>query len=296
MNRGMPRANQKSLRYTAITVADCKFALQNASVPPRARGGANLLAKADARGTNIAGLRQSGSLKLLFPRKRTAALHAVAVNTAGGVTGGDVFALSIGAECGAELTLTTQAAERAYQAQPEERARIENRISLADGARVNWVPQETILYRGCAVDRTLSVDMATTASLLLAEPLVFGRAAMGETLTEASFRDRIEIRQNGKIVFLDAMTFSGDPAKHLGRTTIAGGAGAMVSLVFIATDAEAQLAPLRAMLSGTGGASLLRDDILFLRLLAADSFALRASLVPILNRLTGNDLPRTWMI
>lgn len=281
---------------TAITVADRIIASPNAPLQPRACGAASLRVSADARGTNIAGLRQSGSLKLLFPRRRTPELQAVAINTAGGVTGGDTFALSLRADSGTELTLTTQAAERAYQAQPGQRARIENRICVADGARLNWLPQETILYRGCSVERSLAVDMAAAGSLLLAEPLVFGRTAMGETLTEADFRDRIEIRRNGQIVFLDAMTLSGDLAEHLARPTIAAGAGAMVSLVYIAPDAEAQLPRLRAMLPETGGASLLHDDILFLRLLSADSFALRVPLIPILNHLTGNALPRTWMI
>lgn len=269
---------------------------QATPLPPRARGHADLRVTADDRGTNIAGLRQAGSLKLLFPRRSSAALQAVAINTAGGVTGGDTFRLSLWAESAAELTLTTQAAERAYQAQPGPPARIENHISIAAGARVNWLPQETILYRGCAVERSLTVDMAPTASLLLAEPLVFGRAAMGESLTEARFRDRIEIRRNGRIAFLDAMDFGGNLAAHLMRPTIAGGAGAMVSLLYIAPDAEAQLPKLRALLPRTGGASLLRDDTLFLRLLAADSFDLRRPLISILNRLTGDALPRPWII
>lgn len=292
----MPRANQTSPRNTVITYSDRIFASPTAAVQPRACGSAYLSVSADARGTNIAGLRQSGSLKLLFPRRRDATLQAVAVNTAGGVTGGDAFGLSLHAKSGAGLTLTTQAAERAYQAQPGECARIDNRISIAEGARVNWLPQETILYRGCAVHRTLSVEMAAGASLLLAEPLVFGRAAMGETLTEAGFRDRIEIRRNGQIVFLDAMTFSGNLAAHLAGPTIAHGAGAMVSLIYIAPDAEAHLTKVRALLPDNGGVSLLGEDILFLRMLATDSFDLRKPLIPILNHLTGDDLPRAWMI
>ena len=56
------------------------------------------------------------------------------------------------------------------------------------------------------------------------------------------------------------------------------------------------LAPLRAMLPDSGGASLIGDDLLFLRLLAPDGYLLRRALVPILNRLTANALPRHWML
>lgn len=248
----------------------------------------------------LGALRQSGSLKALFPRVAAAGLkaglQAVLVNTAGGITGGDRFALSARAEAGTELTLTTQAAERAYRAAPDEVGEVRNRLFAGAGARLDWLPQETILYRGSALRRSLCVEMEGDARLLLVEPLVFGRAAMGETLGQARFRDRIEVRRNGEILFLDAIELAGDVAAHLARPAIAGGAGALASLLYIAPDAEARLAALRALLPDSAGASLIGGDRLFLRLLAADSHLLRRVLVPVLNRLTANSLPRPWML
>ena len=52
----------------------------------------------------------------------------------------------------------------------------------------------------------------------------------------------------------------------------------------------------RTALPATGGASLVGEDMLLMRLLAPDSFLLRRTLVPILNRLIHNALPRPWMI
>lgn len=45
----------------------------------------------------------------------------------------------------------------------------------------------------------------------------------------------------------------------------------------------------------TGGVSLLGPDLLVLRLVAADGYALRQTLVPVLTRLTDDALPRSWM-
>lgn len=263
---------------------------------PRARGMAMLSAQASPRGTVIDDLHQSGSMKLLFPRGADDELQAVLLNTAGGITGGDRFEIGARALPDSRLTLSTQAAERAYRARPGEVARLSTRLVVDAGARANWLPQETILYDGCALDRRLTAELAADATLLLAEPLVFGRAAMGEVLATGLFRDRIEIRRDGVPVFLDAFRLEGAISAHLARPHVAAGMGAMATLVLAAPAAAGHLDALRALMPATGGASLLADDLLVCRLLAPDSHLLRQSLVPALERLTGTALPKVWMI
>ena len=138
--------------------------------------------------------------------------------------------------------------------------------------------------------------MAADAQLLMVEPLVFGRAAMGERLHSLHLRDRIMINRNGVPLYHDAIVLSGDATAHLAKPHVAQGAGAMAAMVYIAPDAAGQLAPVRAMLPDTAGASLIGDDMLVARFLAIDSFELRRSLLPVLIRLKGGPLPRTWMI
>jgi len=248
------------------------------------------------RATALRDLRQAGSLKCLFPRGSDGALQAMLVNTAGGVTGGDRFTLDATAEPGSQLTITTQAAERAYRAQPGEVGTLRTRLDVGAGARLNWMPQETILFDGCALTRSLTVDLAPDASLLLAEPLVFGRLAMGETLRNARFRDRVEIRRAGRPAYLDATAWQGDVQAQLDRPGVAGGARACTSLVYVSPDAEARLDPLRRLMPDRAGASLLADDMLVMRLLADDSYAMRAALIPILTLLSPDGLPRCWML
>ncbi|WP_112315412.1 urease accessory protein UreD [Rhodovulum viride] len=265
---------------------------------PRAQGEVRLSSKPGPRGSVLAGLRQSGAFKAVFPRAAPlpggTPLDAVLVNTAGGITGGDRFCCTLEAGAGSHLRVTTQAAERAYRAQPGETGQVANRLRVAPGARLDWLPQETILFEGCRLDRSLVVDLAPGARLLLVEPLVFGRAAMGETLRAARFRDRIEIRRGGVPLYLDALRFEGDVAAQLARPAVAAGAGALASLVLVAPEAAAHLAPIRTLLPATGGASLLAGDVLALRLLAPDSYHLRKVLIPVLTRLT-EALPRSWM-
>jgi len=46
----------------------------------------------------------------------------------------------------------------------------------------------------------------------------------------------------------------------------------------------------------TGGVSLIRDGLLFARLLAVDGFTLRKTLVPLIELLGAAPIPKTWMI
>ena len=71
-----------------------KFRIAQSAVP-RARGAVELSSKAFEGRSVLAGLRQSGAFKVLFPRSQ-GTLQAILINTAGGVTGGDRFALEAG--------------------------------------------------------------------------------------------------------------------------------------------------------------------------------------------------------
>ena len=276
---------------------DCKADSAAQQQQPRARGAAFLRVSAGLDGqTGLADLRQSGSLKLVFPRSYRPGAEAIIVNTAGGITGGDRFSLRAEIGHGASLCLTTQAAERAYRAQPHEVGRLETHARLCTGARLNWLPQEMIIFDHAALHRRLEVDMADDSSLLLVEPLVFGRAAMRERLNNINFKDRIVVRRNARPIFVDGIDLAADASAHLARAATGAGAGAMASLVFVDTKAAGQLAHIRSLLPATAGASMIAADILVLRMLAADSFELRCNLVPILDHLTQNSLPVSWRL
>jgi len=234
-------------------------------------------------------------LKLLFPHNPSEGLDAVLLNTAGGITGGDRFGIDVTVAAGTALTMTTQAAERAYRAQGAEVGQLVTRIQVKENARFNWLPQETILFEGSALARQLDIILETGARALVAEPLVIGRHAMGESLRRSSFHDRITISFGPEPLFIDVTELTGDITGHLSKPSIANGATAMALIVFVAPEAEGHLEPVRALLPETAGASLIGDKLLVARILAADSFELRKSLIPVLARLNGAALPRCWM-
>ncbi|KKM22034.1 hypothetical protein LCGC14_1629470 [marine sediment metagenome] len=264
---------------------------------PRAHGSGKLSVFGDEHGaTRLRDLRQSGSLKLVFPRTHRPDAEAILVNTAGGITGGDQFSLTIKVQTGAALSITTQAAERAYRAQSGEIAHVTTDVSVQDRASLNWLPQELILFDRCALRRRLNVDLTPHARLLMVESVVFGRAAMREVLRDVNFQDRIRITRGGRPLYIDGIDLHGDVAAHLARVAIASGAGAMASVVMVGPKAQSHLKTVRALLPQTAGASMLADDVLVIRQLAPDGFELRRNLIPILELLSNNTLPTSWRL
>jgi urease accessory protein len=156
----------------------------------RARGAVEVIAAVRDGRSVIADLRHAGSAKALFPRGDHARLEATLINTTGGIAGGDEFSYAGTAGEGAWLGLTTQAAERAYRARGSEIGRMTVRLAAGTGGRIDWLPQETILFDGAALDRRLEADLAADAVLLAVEAVVFGRAAMGECLARIRFTDQ----------------------------------------------------------------------------------------------------------
>lgn len=262
---------------------------------PRAKGSVALSAKRRDKASVIDNLHQSGCMRLLFPHGGPT-LDAVMINTSGGVTGGDDLTVSAAVGVGAAMTLTTQAAERAYRAQPGQTGRITTNLKVSAGGALQWLPQEILLFEGCNLDRQLNVAMAADARVLLVEPVIFGRAAMGEALHDITVRDRIAISRDELPLYLDGYNITGDAAAQLAQAAITQGMTAMASFVYVAPDAPAHQKHLRGILPETGGISLLADDVLVGRVVATDGYLLRRSLIPIIEQLSGAMVPKTWRL
>jgi len=258
----------------------------------RARGEVRAAFKRRGAATVVDRLYQSGSGKLRLPRG--AGCEAVLLNTAGGVTGGDRFETTIDAAPETTLTLTTQTAERLYRSTGAE-GRIANRLTLGAGARVDWLPQETIMFEGARLDRTLSIDMAADATLLAIEPLLLGRAAMGERVTRGALTDRWHVRRGGALIYADALRLSGDIEAVIAAPGTLGGRITCAALVYVAPDAPDRLKAVRAAMGEKCAASAW-NGLLTARIVADTGAALRKTLGQVVGVLRPEPLPKVWWI
>lgn len=260
----------------------------------RARGEirADFVRHADC--TQAGSLYETGGLRLRFPNGGEAC-EGVIVNTAGGIAGGDGATYDFHLASGADLTLTSAAAEKVYRAQ-DAPADICVSLRLDASTRLEWLPQETILFDGARLVRRLDVDLEDTSRLTMLETVVFGRMAMGELHVEGSFRDRWRIRRCRRLLFAEDMRIEGDITGMLDRPAIGARARASAILVHVAPDAEQQIDTIRQSLADAPcdwGASAW-NGMAVVRLLSPSPEHLRAGIVRLLLAVRGRDLPRVW--
>jgi urease accessory protein len=237
---------------------------------------------------------ETGGLRWRFPRSSTPCEAAI-VNTGGGVAGGDSYSVGLTLSEGAEVEATTPSAERIYRSDGPA-ASIATRLVLNPRARLFWLPQETLMFEGARLERRLEIDTSGEAAFIVAETLVFGRLAMGESRIDATLRDSWRVRRDGRLVFADETRLEHAGAT-LERSAVGAGARALSTIVASAPDIEARLPDLRAALDRTGsgiesGASAF-DGLIVARLLAASFDQLRTALVTSIVALGGRK-PRLW--
>ncbi len=240
-------------------------------------------------------LHESGSLRVRFPSPEARGLSAVFVNTAGGIAGGDRFDIDIAAGEGARLTVTTAAAEKIYRAQGPA-AQLNIALKAAAGSHLAWLPQETILFDRARVSRKIEIDLAESASLLLCEIVVFGRAAMGETMLAGSFVDRWRLRRGGRLVFAETVRLHGDIGEKLKRPAIAKG-GVAIGTALIVPGDKSLVARIREASNSFGGEVGISawNGFAMARFCAQDAAKLRADMIAVLGSIGGPALPRLWL-
>lgn len=259
----------------------------------RAKGKAHLGFATRNGETILKDLHQSGCIKALIPRNHASRTDAVLINTAGGITGGDQLSYSATLDEGASLCLTTQTAERIYKSSGGA-GMVSTRLDLGPSSSLEWLPQETILFDGSALDRALEVNMHASSSILLLEPVILGRKAMGETLTKCTFSDHWRVKRDGKLIYAEALGIT-DPSSLHGKATLAG-KRAFATLVYIAPDAQDSLTEMRRQLDfeSVTAATSAWNGCLVTRFIADDAKPLRAALVATLSRFRPHPLPRVW--
>lgn len=268
---------------------------QSAFESNRARGYISVSVEAQGGRTRRKAVHEDGSLRIRFPNCAPGECEAVLVNTAGGIAGGDRFAVDVTTGEGARLTVSGAAAEKIYRTHGPD-AEIVTTLRVGENAKLHWLPQETILFDRARLSRSIEVDLAAGASLVLAEPVVFGRSAMGETVQEGKLVDRWRVRREGRLIFADTLQLDGAIAQTLARSACAASAAAVATLLVVPGD-DALVGKVRDLadrFSGEVGASAWNGFAL-VRFCACDGAAMRGDLIAVLSALGQGLLPRLWL-
>ena len=126
------------------------------------------------------------------------------LHTAGGLVGGDQLSITVHLEPGSRALLTSVAAQKVYGSIGRSRLRPEGAwavqelaFQLEEGADLEWLPQELVMYADGLYEQRTRVNLAPGAGWLGAELVRLGRTAAGESLGAGRWRSLLEIRRRG---------------------------------------------------------------------------------------------------
>jgi len=268
----------------------------------RAEGSCRIVLGGSERGTRVVDVFQQSPIRVLFPGTRGAAVEeAVFVNTAGGIAGGDRLEYSVTGLANASIAVTSQAAEKVYRALNEP-ARIATKLKASEGAKLSWLPQETIVFNRARISRETEIDLASGAQLLALEWLLLGRAAHGEEMGAGQIADSWRVKKDGRLIWGDTFRATNEIFPHLGRKALLSDCKAIATLLYFGPNLDITLEILRDLgpSLGCSSAATLVSGLMVVRFAARVSSDLRLALRDVLQ-LFGRELgpgpfrvPKMW--
>jgi urease accessory protein len=204
--------SQEQARIAATGVAEVAFAR---------RGGT----------TRLTHLHQRNPLRVLFPAAEAGDIDLVVLlTTSGGLVAGDRLAISAHLEDGAAAHVTAAAAEKVYRSTGATTI-VTQHLTVEEGAWLEYLPPETILFNGARLRRETKIELAPGAGFLGGGILTFGRQARGERLTHGLVNERWEMWRDGALIWGDALHLDGDIAATIADPACFAGAAACATLI-----------------------------------------------------------------
>ena len=137
--------------------------------------------------------------------------HVVVLHPPGGCVGGDRLHVRAALRPGARALLTTPGAGKVYRTNGH-RAELHTTLDVAEGAHLEHVPQEMVVYEDADAALTTRVRLEAGARFLGWEVVCLGRPAAGEGFARGSLRLDFTVETDGVPIFVERGHVAGGTA------------------------------------------------------------------------------------
>ena len=161
--------------------------------------------------TVLAARRHDGPLvvqKPLYPEGEEVC-HGIVVHPPGGIVGGDSLAVSVGLGENAHTLLTTPGAGKWYRSAGSWAHQTLD-FRVADGACLEWLPQETIFFDGALAGLKSTVRLVRGAHYIGWELVCLGRAGSGERFMHGTCSLHTTLLREDKPIWLERGQITAD--------------------------------------------------------------------------------------
>ncbi len=240
--------------------------------------------RAQSGRTILAERRRQGPLSVQRPfYPEGEVCHVYLLHPPGGVVGGDSLQIAAGLAPGSHALVTTPGAAKFYRSAGAMACQ-KQRLRVCDGARLEWLPQENILFPGARVTSSTRIDLEGGAGLALWEIHCLGRPAIGEVFDDGSLDAGLEVWRDGLPLLNERLRVH--PGNRLRRSML-GGRAVTATALFSGAGAD-HLELIRQLIDDGGhtdAAVTLLGDLLVLRCLDESTARARHLLIAAWNRL-----------
>ncbi len=134
--------------------------------------------------------------------------QAIVVHPPGGIAGGDRLTLAIDVGARAHAQLTTPGAAKWYRsAGAAARQSVEARV--AQGAILEWLPQESIVFDGARAELATTIALAGDAVFIGWDVVCLGRTHAGERFATGSITQSTQLSRDGRLLWCERMALDG---------------------------------------------------------------------------------------
>ncbi|HEV7716907.1 MAG TPA: urease accessory protein UreD [Steroidobacteraceae bacterium] len=223
--------------------------------------------------------------------------HVYVVHPPGGVVGGDRLAMRVQAREGSHALITTPAATKFYRS--DGRVACQSQHIAAESARVEWLPQETILFPDAHANIKTRVELSGQSRFIGWEMVCYGRPASALVFAGGRAVQDFELWVNEMPIVLDHLRLDGASEVMQARFGLAGHPVLGTLFAFPADDALLEAARSVAM-EGVTTACTRVDGALVCRAVSAQADAVRRLFVGIWSKIRPSVMgraavpPRIW--
>lgn len=156
-----------------------------------------------------------------YPEGSSEACHVYLLHPPGGVVGGDALQINVDVEQAAHALITTPAAGKFYRSAGSY-AKQQQNLTVAQGAVLEWLPQENIVFSGAKVEMATRVELAPQARFIGCDISCMGRVSSGKPFVAGKFNSRFEVWQQGRPLYIERTLFDSESEIMHARWGMAG--------------------------------------------------------------------------
>lgn len=177
--------------------------------------------------------------KALYP-EGPAICHAVILHPPSGLVGGDRLNMGIQVGVGGHAVLATPGASKWYRSLGPQ-AHQQVAIQLESGAKLDWLPQENIVFDGARARLDFSLECMPGASAIGWDAYMLGRRAAGESWSQGEVVSATTIRHQGRLSWAESWNLQAEDGLRVSPMGM-NGFGIMASLWAIGDQVTPELA------------------------------------------------------